>query len=1858
MRRPWLRPALVALVGLLACGSPPPPRVPSPDARLAIGVEAFVDDGPFRLVFAGPQGEGASASEVTLAFSRPLRAPALVGAAAAPASIRRVSDAQPIAGSWRWFGERTAVFWPSPGQFARATAYEVVVDPSLRAFDGSALDVAPSFKLATLRPALESASYAWNEAADRHEVTLEFNQPTPAAELHAALRVEGTRETRPVSVPFELEQGDAPTRFRLILDRSVLGLKDVVVVTAASLQSSEGPLRADREARVPIADLSPQQIDLYCVEPGAREETPGAKRCSLERGSIELRLSKPVRARELLRRLVVSSPRRRPEVNDDELVSDLALDSVMQLLPGKKYRITVKAGLSAWDKERLAADRSFELVTAELEPRLELRDIGQSEPSAAIVVEAQRPTVNFALEATNVAAVDAVLAPAAPALLPALLERTALDRPAIAALPGAVVRRVALGSAKNRTAYASFELPTELREAGRSGTFALGLSAPGIAPQVRLVSVTDLGLTTKWSSEGGLVWVTRLSSGQPVPQANVSVRAAGTEAFAATTDALGVVTIPAPVAARLVGASAEPIVLVQAEGDTTFTRLPRLRPASPIGLIFTDRRLYRPGEVAFVKGMLRSPSNQGLVARPGQRLQVEAEDHDGHTWFSQSVTLDAFGSFSCEVPIPRVSRLGFASVRARLATEEPDAINLAARRPPPTWQARAYFSIDEFRAVEMKLSVSSKEKEYLAGDEAELELQGRYLFDAPMHDAEVELHSTRRPTRFSPVGLRDFESDAGGFWPAPAEGLLGDQRVQLDSAGAATARLGLKLPGQVGPEQVSVDASIEDVSRAFAVGDQTTIVVHPSELYVGVRLDPNGALPAVGKPFRAEVAAAGWYGPARAGVPVEVALYRSPEGGQSPIDTGQSCQLVTRFPEASCSLVASEPGAYWLTAQAVDASGRAARAALRLEVARQETPRPPAPRFHPSPPEPEPLPFDLACRLDRNPLDDDPLRIAGGWSRRYEVGELVHACLRGSGPTLLTEERDGLLRYEVVSITRPGSLRDFEIRAAHHPSFQLALHAPLPRSSPFPDRFGVVDRGHPSYLADEEQLNVARPSAKRLKIAIAIGKEHRPGAELEARLRVTDADGKPSLAQVTFWAVDEGVLELEPYRAPEPEEIFGEERASDVHTHDTRAELLWQHGLGSHQTRAPKVRMGGTRVSPRAHIGRSVFRPTAWFLPSLLTGADGVAHAHLKLPDNVTTWRVFAVAQSLSDAFGTATSSFVTKQPLLARPALPRFLRAGDRFEAAVVVDSAAQRPLDVTVQLTASGAFDGEGRRTVRVPAQGHVPVRFAAAARTSGLGRVAFHVNAPGGLADDVASELEVSVPTTLETIVLSGQTSSRVDEPLGDLRRARPDVGGLELRLSSSPLAGLAESLASLIDYPYGCTEQLASRLLPLVRLRGLARAVDVPLPRDTDAAIRTGTASLLSHQQPDGGFGFWPESAHSEAWLTAFAVSALLTSQQAGYAVPQAAIDRALAWLAAEKTLDRASATLLEDLFASLGRARVARLRELAHEPDSLPRFAQALLGHALLKVDPALARQVIDHVVSHAQLTGSSAIVRDEADLSQRAWLSSDARTTALTLRALAAADQASPLVPKLVRGLLALRRNGRWSTTQENAWALLALDELRLGLEPASAAASLLVARFDGLEVARATDRRIGSATLSMSRLLAAPGARLSFTSDRGPLYYEAALRYARQEPAAKPLEQGIHVARTLKITRRGAAVVPTDLRVGDSVEIDVVLASSVARELVVLDDPIPAGFEAVNRTFADTEPWLGNLSGGDVTHRELRDDRVVSYFDHLPAGVTHTSYHLRAIAAGRFAHPPAKAECMYAPDVFGRTAASVVETH
>jgi hypothetical protein len=314
-------------------------------------------------------------------------------------------------------------------------------------------------------------------------------------------------------------------------------------------------------------------------------------------------------------------------------------------------------------------------------------------------------------------------------------------------------------------------------------------------------------------------------------------------------------------------------------------------------------------------------------------------------------------------------------------------------------------------------------------------------------------------------------------------------------------------------------------------------------------------------------------------------------------------------------------------------------------------------------------------------------------------------------------------------------------------------------------------------------------------------------------------------------------------------------------------------------------------------------------------------------------------------------------------------------------------------------------------------------------------------------------------------------------------------------------------------------------------------------------------------------------------------------------------------------------------------------------------------------------QLTRELANHLRVDGTWAHAEDYLhDGYQRLMHSSD-RSSAMVLMALSHAPKEHPMVPRMVRWFLQGRKQARYRNTQEAAWTLMALWDYAERWEkrvPNFEAGvwlgqqRLVKAMFQGRESHTQLTK------LDMRELLATAGNRASdlviAKKGKGTLYYVARLRYARRSLPTKPRDHGLSVTRQVRVLDATGKVLAKQRapRVGDTVEVTLTTRASEARRYVVIDDPIPAGLEALDDSLATSSQNFGAggaRTGSDLyDHREFRDERVLFFRDEMAPGKLTYRYLARVTSAGSFLVPPTKAEEMYNPEVFGHNAVQTVK--
>ena len=707
---------------------------------------------------------------------------------------------------------------------------------------------------------------------------------------------------------------------------------------------------------------------------------------------------------------------------------------------------------------------------------------------------------------------------------------------------------------------------------------------------------------------------------------------------------------------------------------------------------------------------------------------------------------------------------------------------------------------------------------------------------------------------------------------------------------------------------------------------------------------------------------------------------------------------------------------------------------------------------------------------------------------------------------------------------------------------------------------------------------------------------------------------------------------------------------------------------------------------------RSNFDALALFQPTVVTGADGTASIDVTLPDNLTRYRVMVVAVSGADRFGSAESNITARLPLSVRPSAPRFANYGDRFELPVVVQNQGDTALTVDVvletsNLATSNPTGGAAGRRITVPANDRVEVRFPVATELAGT--AGLRVTAVSGdLADSASVELPVYTPATAEAFATYGVIDDgALGQPLLAPTDVIPEFGGLEVTTSSTNLQALTDAVLYLVDYSWGNTDGRASRIMAIAALRDVLAAFAVeglPSQAKIDAAVNADIAALVAVQNDDGGFPYWRKYEQSEPFNSIQVTHALLLARDNGYAVPASTLERALQFVAdieshfptgygpQERATLSAYALWVRNLAGQRDPAKAEQLYQRVG--DELTVDALAWLWSSVddngTRAD--IERKIENRAVETAGAANFTTAYGDSAYL----IMSSDRRTDGIVLDALIANSPDSDLIPKVVTGLLANQVKGRWDNVQENSFILLALKSYFDAFEsqtPDFVARVWLGEQFAGDHTfqGRETDR--ASIAIPTSALIATGDANLVLAKDgTGRLYYRIGLRYAPADLSLDAIDRGFVVDRVYEaVDDPGDVTRDADgtwrVKAGAKVRVTLTMVAESQRTHVALIDPLPAGLESLNPALAVTQTIvppegedgvspvdsrsLGWWWGTWFQNEQLRDDRTEVFTTLLPAGTYTYSYVARATTPGTFVVPPTRAEEMYAPETFGRTA-------
>jgi uncharacterized protein YfaS (alpha-2-macroglobulin family) len=1343
-----------------------------------------------------------------------------------------------------------------------------------------------------------------------------------------------------------------------------------------------------------------------------------------------------------------------------------------------------------------------------------------------------------------------------------------------------------------------------------------------------------------------------------------------------------------------------------------------LREATPLlrGTVFTDRGVYRLGEEVHFKAILRHNTPAGIRLLPANTpVVVSIRDGQDRVVDERTIRLTAWSSAEWVMTLPQDGALGGYSLRAFLESDRPKP-RPAQQRPreideldeegdgvPYERVVHGSFLVAAYRRPDFRVDVTLKGDSSIAGDPLKGVVTARYLFGASMGVRPVSWTFSKVPGFDAPASIRNkFPEDRWLFvgWPDREPERSGEiRREEANLAKTGDLALPLETKRDAGvPYVYTLEGDVEDVSRQH-IANRASLTVHPAPWYIGVRrpsyfLDQKTGL-------KTEVVAAGLDGAAVPGVPVEITLtqvqwqsVRRSEGNglytweteRKEVPAG-AWKVTTGSDPVPLDIPFPSGGYFLLEAKGTAGDGRFAVTRTSFYVLGDG--------------------YTAWARFDHNRIDLVPER------KTYKPGETARIMIQSPwerATALVTTERESIRTHRTFTLDSTQQSISIPVSENEIPNVFVSVLLVKGRTQPTaagngkPEEADTSDPGKPSFRLGYVELKV-EDRTKRLTVGVAADQaEYRPAKTAAVRLDVKDHQGRGTPSEVTLWAVDYGVLSLTSYQTPDVLGSVYVRKALQVLNEDSRQRIV------SRRVLTPKgdTDGGGGGGDTGAGTLRKDFRVLAFWLGSIATDENGHASADVKLPESLTTYRIMAVAADRSSRFGSADTEVRINKPLTMKPTFPRFLAVGDRasFGAVVTSQLAAAGTAVVTIKSLDPNVLDFvmPAPQSVPLAAGGSVETRFDAIGRSIGRARVQMRVTV-GDESDAFEDVIPVEVLASPETVAAYGEATdanARATETLTLPAGTVPGLGGLHVEMSSTAMVGLGEGARYLVEYPYGCAEQRGSRALALLLAADLGDAFTLPGfdPKTMRNAVQATLKELERYQCGSGGFAYWVGDCRSVSpYLTAYLLHVFKVASDLKYTVDARMQDRAYTYL--EKSLAEkppvneswwpsytAWQAFAVKVLVEGERTQDSAITRLYGYRDRMPVFALAYLHDALMARGETSGPRAEDlrRRMSNAILPeGGSAHVEELADPYLLWFWNSNVRSTAIVLNSLVKAGAADASFRPMVRWMMAVRKAGRWGNTQENAHAMESLVAYYRKYE-AVVPDFRAVVRLGNEEIAR--DEFKGRSTestvkqMSMPDVLSkgAPGTSqpLTFTREgAGTLFYTARLRYAADQMFQQGLDSGFRIERKYEpYVENGSKPASTTYKAGDMVRVTLTFRLTKERRFVAVTDPLPAGFEPVESWFATTARTLAarqdqQTSGdpddeetqwdswwrhGGFDHVERHDDRVQLFATRLSEGLHEFSYIVRATTAGTFRTAPARAEEMYEPEVFGRTATTVIE--
>ncbi len=1333
--------------------------------------------------------------------------------------------------------------------------------------------------------------------------------------------------------------------------------------------------------------------------------------------------------------------------------------------------------------------------------------------------------------------------------------------------------------------------------------------------------VTDLGLASFAGNDGLHALVRSLSSAQPVERVQLRLVAANNAILGrAITDAEGHAQFE-PGLLRGTGGNAPALLVAESDdSDYAFLDLTQTpfdlsdrgvdgRPSpKPLDVyLVSERGAYRPGETVHLTALIRDARARAVTDLP---ITLVVKRPDGLEYARILTRDEGQGGHSASVALGKTVARGTWRAAIYSDPKEPALANLA-------------FLVEDFEPERLTFDLAPQTQSIDPDAPPEIALDARFLYGAPAAgltlEGEIQLQPTDRLAGFAGYrfGLESEPLDPTGA-PLPS--------ARTDAEGKA--RIVLDLP-ETPPTSKLLKANIqvrvlEDGGRA--VERTLSLPVASRQTRIGIKPLFDGSVEEGGN-ARFEVIAIDPSGQRTALEGVRWTLARLRTNFQWYASEGtwnyEPMTTTERVADGALDVGPTDAGRIESPVE---------WGAYRLTLERQDGGVLPVD-----------LEFEAGWYVKPDAQDTPDLLKVSLDKARYKIGEQAQVRIepRFPGLALVMVIDDRVIAMQAVNVPESGASVTLPVTADWGPGAYVTavLYRPMDlEARRMPARaiglaWGAVD-------PQERKL------ALSLDLPPALQGTVKPRQRIEIPISVANlADGQAAYATVSV--VDQGILNLTRYQTPAPDDWYFAQRQLGMEIRDLYGQLI------DRMQGVPGVVRSGGDGSLLSLTGPPPTEELVAYHSGILkVDRDGRASVSVEIPDFNGTLRVMAMAWS-ADGVGHAVGDLLVRDPIVVTPSLPRFLAPGDRSRLLMSLAHVEGPAGEIDLRVATTGGHTrippeaAEARLTL--PKGGRDRIAVPIVAETVGDDQLTIDLRTPAG--EDLLKTLQVPVrsnaPPTSETRVMALPAGGTLNLDTNLLASRMPGTGSLLVSIGGAGRLDVAGLLLSLDRYPYGCTEQITSRALPLLYLNEVARSITLTGESEARQRVRTAITEILSHQSSNGSFGAWGSADSGDLWLDAYVTDFLTRARESGQEIPDVAFGMALDNL-------RNAVAYAPD-FSSGG-------QDIAYALYVLARNARAAIGdlryYADTKLDafatPLAKAQLGAGLALYGDRPRADALFRNalgmlattEDDGQWRVDFGSKLRDGAALLALAAEVNTPAVDIQALARRLAAQWLGASHSSTQEQAWLLLAAHAL---IQDA-AQPELVV---DGQPCQGSLYRRVDNATLSGQPLV---------IENRGSASLDALVTVTGVPRVPEPAGGNGYRIERAYYDLDGRRVDLSSIAQGERlVAVITVTASQQRQARLIVDDPLPAGLEIDNPNLVKAGdikdiPWLGLEE--QTAHTEFRADRFVAALNRSASAAKQfqLAYRLRAVSPGVFTHPAARVEDMYRPRLRAWTDTASVE--